>query len=358
MPHLCFGGAERLASRLVDDLRNRGCPVTVAVIGRKPEEADATASWFGPVAHEILRFDSQPPGPLEPLARTIESRRPCFIAFIGRSTALHELPALCRRFPTLRFVSFQFNEHELTLEHRLYAQFLDLILVEGTVVAETLIAHGVCENRIAVVPSGVDLTQFRPVPAAPPSNPAAAPEVGFVGRMDPIKGPLAFVEIGRLLAGRHEARFVMAGDGPVARDTRRAIRKGGLAHRFEWLGRVDQAALPRLYARLAVLVVPSALDGRPLVVQEAQACGVPVVASRVGSIPELIEDGVTGLLCPPGDHDAFAQAVARLLEDAALRRQIGAAGQGKVVRDGGLAASLDGYATALLGGPGCLRGPA
>jgi len=73
------------------------------------------------------------------------------------------------------------------------------------------------------------------------------------------------------------------------------------------------------------VVVPSRLDGMPLIVFEAQGLGKPVVASRTGSIPEVIDDGVTGVLCDPGDIEGFAAAVCRLLEDGECRKRIGEA---------------------------------
>jgi glycosyltransferase involved in cell wall biosynthesis len=348
MPHLCFGGAERLASRIVAELSERGCAITVIVVGRKPEEADATEAWFAPVADEIIRLDADPSAVLAGISSQIASCTPSFVALVGRSAGFYALPGLRHRFPSLRFISFQFNERELTLEHRLYGGFLDLIVVEGTVVAGHLIRQGVEEDRIAIIPSGIDLRAFAPRDELS-NDPPLSPVVGFVGRMDPIKGPLDFVAICAHLASR-PVRFAMAGDGPSGIEVRRAIWKRGLERRIDWQGRIAQAELPEFYARLAVLVVPSTLDGRPLVVQEAQACGVPVVASRVGSIPDLIEDGATGLLCPPSDHAAFAGAVGKLLDDQGLRRRIGAAGQDRVLREGGLAAALPAYAFALLGG--------
>jgi glycosyltransferase involved in cell wall biosynthesis len=130
-------------------------------------------------------------------------------------------------------------------------------------------------------------------------------EVLFAGRLSPEKG------IEELVAATRGMNLVVAGDGPL-----RSLVPSAL-------GFVPHAELERLYARAAVVVLPSHREGLPLCVLEAMAHGRPVVASAVGGIPELVEDGVTGLLVPPGDVAALRAAVERLLADPVLRRRLG-----------------------------------
>ena len=87
------------------------------------------------------------------------------------------------------------------------------------------------------------------------------------------------------------------------------------------------------YQRAALLVMPSFYESFGIACLEAMAFGLPVVATRVGGLPEVIEDGVTGLLVPPGDADALAQAMIRLLSDADLRRRMGQAGRERVLKE-------------------------
>ncbi len=344
MPHLAYGGAELVASRIAADLRARGHRVAVAVLSHKPEEQDAAADWFAPVA-TVLR--AAPAAPVaESLARFVAATGAGVVVALGRSDGYAALPALRGRFPDLRLVGFQFNEVELTREHRRYALFLDLIVVEGPIVARALLAQGVPEERVAIIPSGADLARFARRRRRWPR--LGAPRVGFVGRIDPVKGPLAFVAMCAALR-RRRLRFVMAGDGPFAGEARAAIEAAGLGGRIDWRGRLPREALPALYRALDIVVAPSLSDGRPLVIQEAQAAGAVVIASRVGSIPTLIEHGVTGLLCPPGDVAALAAAVEWLLAEPGRRARIGEAGRRAVLAGGGLAASLAGYRRAILG---------
>jgi starch synthase len=91
----------------------------------------------------------------------------------------------------------------------------------------------------------------------------------------------------------------------------------------KFLGVKPRGELVELYQQASVVAVPSVWDNSPNVIYEAMACGTPVVASRVGGIPELVDDGVTGLLVPPGDADALADAIVALLGDPARRAQMG-----------------------------------
>jgi glycosyltransferase involved in cell wall biosynthesis len=137
-------------------------------------------------------------------------------------------------------------------------------------------------------------------------------EVLFAGRLSPEKG------IDELVAATRGMNVVVAGDGPLRDSVPGA------------LGFVPHDELDRLYARAAVVVLPSHREGLPLSVLEAMAHGRPVVASAVGGIPELVEDGVTGLLVPAGDVGALRSALEGLLADPILRRRMGRAGRRRV----------------------------
>src|ERR671937_549308 len=163
-----------------------------------------------------------------------------------------------------------------------------------------------CGGRdVRTIPNGVDL----PASTGAEADPA---EVLFVGRLSPEKG------IEELVAATEGMNLVVAGDGPL-----RHLVPGAL-------GFVPHDELGELYDRAAVVVCPSYREGLPLCVLEAMAYGKPVVASAVGGIPELVEDGVTGFLVEPGDVAGLRQAIERLLADPALRRRLGRAARARV----------------------------
>jgi glycosyltransferase involved in cell wall biosynthesis len=117
-------------------------------------------------------------------------------------------------------------------------------------------------------------------------------------------------------------RFVVVGDGPLRADLERQAAALGLAGAVTFTGFHPDA--PGLIAGLDVLTVPSRSDGSPLVVCEAMASAVPVVASRVGGLPDLVEDGGSGVLVRPGEVEHLARALVSLLLDPAAARQLGA----------------------------------
>jgi glycosyltransferase involved in cell wall biosynthesis len=140
-----------------------------------------------------------------------------------------------------------------------------------------------------------------------------------------------------------DVRCRLIGDGedePMLRDR---IAAAGLGSIVTLEGRRTRAEVVDALGEADVLVAPSVVarngkrEGIPVVLMEAMSCGLPVVASRLSGIPELVEDGVSGLLVTPGDSDAIAAALRRLVDDPALRRRIGEAARARVVRDFDLA---------------------
>jgi glycosyltransferase involved in cell wall biosynthesis len=188
--------------------------------------------------------------------------------------------------------------------------------------AELVRAEGVPAGRIATIPNGVEL----PARTADPSRRPARGVV--VANLIAYKGHADLVEALALLTEPPEVRLV--GEGPERARLTALIRARGLEHVVTLAG-----AEPDARARLAdyqFAVLPSHAEGLPNAVLEAMAAGLPVVATSVGGVPEVLTDGVTGLLVPPHDPAALATAIARLVGDPDLRRAMGAAGRRAAAR--------------------------
>lgn len=191
-------------------------------------------------------------------------------------------------------------------------------------------------GRVTVLPNAA------PAGPAAPDGAGSRPEVLFLGRLGERKGtPELLVALAD--PGLRHVHTTLAGDGPVAEYRRRAAALG-LADRTRFPGWVDVATAGDLLAHAAVLVLPSHAEGSPMAVIEAFAHGVPVVTTPVGGVPELVTDGVNGLLVPPGDPDALAAALVRLLTDEPLRALLAAGARATWVR----AHTPDAYAAGLL----------
>ncbi|MBW3626442.1 MAG: glycosyltransferase family 4 protein [Actinobacteria bacterium] len=188
-------------------------------------------------------------------------------------------------------------------------------------------------SRVHVVANGVDPERIRPAPRAPDPETFT---VGFVGTLKPWHGLDTLVDAMALLAGDPGWRLLVVGDGPEAPALARTVEQRGLAASTELTGAVDPAAVPGHLARMDVAVAPyPALDGfyfSPLKLYEYLAAGLPVVASSVGQVAEVLDHGRTGVLCPPGDPAALAAALAGLRADPRRCQALGRAGRAEVVR--------------------------
>jgi glycosyltransferase involved in cell wall biosynthesis len=153
-------------------------------------------------------------------------------------------------------------------------------------------------------------------------------EILVVGRLVPEKGYGLLLEALRGL----DARLVVVGSGPKEADLRAAAQKVGVADRVNFTGAVGQDEIRPYYERAAVFCSPSLAEGIPFVLMEAMAMELPVVASRIAGIPELVEDGVAGVLVPPGRADLLAEALAAVLGNAD-REAMGRAGRARVVEE-------------------------
>ncbi len=190
-------------------------------------------------------------------------------------------------------------------------------------------------RELADVPIEViPYTTALPEPPSLPKSTGGPPTVLFVGRLVERKGVLYLIEaIGRLRDA--SIRLVIVGDGPERPKLEDAARRlgGGVADRVEFRGKISATELQAAYAGANAFVLPSVFDARGdteglgVVALEAMNYGTPVVASRIGGIPDVVEDGVTGLLVPPGDAAALAAALRRVLDEPGLARKLGEAGR-------------------------------
>jgi glycosyltransferase involved in cell wall biosynthesis len=180
-------------------------------------------------------------------------------------------------------------------------------------------------DRFSVVPLGFDLAPF----AAAEQHRGALRRrlrvgdevklVGIVGRMVPVKDHATFVAAAGLLAARRDdVHFVFIGGGELEAEVRRDVEARGLTARAHLLGWSKQ--LEQIYADLDVLALSSLNEGTPVALIEAMAAGVPVAATAVGGVPDMLQGGALGELAPPSDPGALADAIARALTPAARDR--------------------------------------
>jgi glycosyltransferase involved in cell wall biosynthesis len=188
---------------------------------------------------------------------------------------------------------------------------------------------GAAPERVAVVPNGVDATCFRPLPGRP-RTPGLV--LATASADVPLKGLEPLLRAFALVRARRPAELVVVGrprpDGPVPA----LLERLGLDGSVRFVSGLPDARLVELYASAQAAVVPSLYEGFSLPAVEAMACGVPLVATTAGALPEVVgPDGEAGLLVPPGDPEALASGLAGLLDDADLRERLGRRGRARAV---------------------------
>ncbi len=193
--------------------------------------------------------------------------------------------------------------------------------------ATALVTLGVDRARIRVIPNGVDPEDF--LPARVPRPTSASLTMLYVGRIDPDHKGLS--DLLRGLAEMKERKNVtlriVGEDWGGGNALQSLARKLHIDHRVLWTGGVPPDALRREYALADLFVLPSHLEPFGIVLLEAMAAGLPVVATSVGGIPEVVQGGLTGLLVPPRDPSALARALDTLVADPQLRSQFGDRGR-------------------------------
>ena len=221
------------------------------------------------------------------------------------------------------------------LNRWLYGSATDLVVTVTDAIRRQLLASGLsADDRVVALPGGVDAEHYRPdAPSAHGLDPRGVlkvppdvPLIGLVGGFRVMKGHETVVAAAaRLAAAGLPFHLVFIGQGPFAERVRDLVQAARLADRVSLVGFVDD--LPVTMAALDVaLYIPLESDGMSRVLWEYLASAVPVVATRVGVVPEVLEDGATALLVPAGEPVPLAAAIERLLRDAPLRRRLGAAG--------------------------------
>jgi glycosyltransferase involved in cell wall biosynthesis len=324
------GGAQSYVASLLPALAER-YDVVVAAHGEGPlrEAAADAGARFVPLRHvrRPIRLWRDLAGLVE-LSRLLRRERPQILhASSSKAGVLGRLAAAATRVPIRFFTvhgwAFSAYSGLPSLLYRVADRLMEPLTTVTICVSEKELADGLeagtCRaERSVVIRNAVD------VAAAPRSrHDRAVPRLIAVGRL---KAPKDFLTLIHAFAALPEGSFeaLIVGDGPDRASVEAGIRRLGLEGRVRLEGERDD--VPALLAASDVFVLSSRSEGLPVSVLEAMAAELPVVASAVGGLGELVVDGETGILVPPGDARALAAALGRLIKDRELRRRFGAAG--------------------------------
>ncbi len=332
-----FGGIEGVLLNLLQHIEP-GVELVPLVFTR----TDAKSSFFDRlralgVAHETLYVNSRRPvvNPLVNLGELIALvRRGGFdlIHSHGYRADIFALPVA--KWCSIPLVSTVHgligNDRRLELYNavdRRILRFFTRVVAVSAAIKDDLVAHGVREDRVEVIANAV--TPVREADASATRRKMRADlgiddsdfVFGYVGRLSPEKGVHYLIDAAaQLAAERPGIRLLIVGDGADRGQLEQAARDGALRNKVTFAG--FQSDTPPWYSAMDVLVLPSLTEGTPMTLLESMAIGVPVIASRVGGVPAVVDDGDNGILVEPGSARDLHQAMARVAADAASRLRI------------------------------------
>lgn len=338
-----FLGAENVVLELATQFREAGLHVSIAVLvnDRNPNPDLAEAALTRKIPVTVLpcagRLDARVIGTVR---ETIRSERVDILHSHNYKSNFYAWRALRgeRRAWVItnhgRRAGFRLLLYNLADAY--VARHADRVAAVSERIARKLRFAGVGKGSIRVIDNGIDTKRFTGIGApswlrASLGIPSDARVVGTIGSLTREKGHIHLIRaVSRVLERFPSAYFLIIGDGPERGVLADEAWKLGIRERVIFAG--SRTDIPELLKAMDVFAFPSLLEGLPMALLEAQAAGVPTVATAVGAIPTVIRDGGTGMLIPPGDSAAIAGSIARLLEDPDAARAMAAAG-GERVRD-------------------------
>jgi glycosyltransferase involved in cell wall biosynthesis len=217
---------------------------------------------------------------------------------------------------------------------KMVCRLADCVLVNAQAIRQNLIEEGYDPNNIVVIRNGITLPKSvgkgrGSVLRQELGLPLSARLVAVFSRLNRMKGVQYFLDAAIILAKRFpDVCFLVVGDGGSKKELEAHACRLGLGQRVVFTG--FRGDVPDLLCEVAVSVLPSLSEGTSNTLLESMAAGIPVIATTVGGNPEVIQDGISGLLVPPRDSGALAAATARLLEDENLALRLGRAGMRRV----------------------------
>ncbi len=332
------GGQEQLLS-LVTGLKQRGHEVFLAAPAEAPLSGRARVA--GIACRNFCQRSEFSPLALLNLYRLLRRHRVDIVYFnTPRAILAGGLSGRLTRTPARvcsRRVNFPLNNG---LSRFKYNWLLERIVTVSESIRQTLIEDGVKPGLVRVVYEGVDLDWIDRLQSPGLPVPRRGLVVGMVAHLSAEKGHRTLLEAASRIADRFPAtQYVLVGDGVLRQELLDYTDQLGLGGQVHFTGfRNDSEALMKEFD---VFCLPSLSEGLSSAILSAMANHLPVIATQVGGIPELVRDGETGILTPPGESAPLSEALARLLDSESMRTSFGRAGRRRIEREFTLSLKLD-----------------
>jgi glycosyltransferase involved in cell wall biosynthesis len=345
---LVTGGAERVIEELVLALPAHGLPARVLCLHEAGEVGAGIARRGAPVVSRIARYRRDPFACARLASLLARNRGAVFLSldhhdavFAGSIAA--RWAGVKHRFLAVHSTGLWGKRSSFSMSDRLVLRSYEGIVALAKSHADYLVRReGIDERKIRIIPNGVDAGRFRPARSEDErgalrdalSIPASRFVVVIVAALRPEKNHGMLLEAAaRMKARRGDFIFLVVGEGAEAERLQRRSRELSLGDTVRFMGRRDDVPAILSAADASVLCSHPVVETFPLAVLEAMSAGLPVVASDVGAVREMIVDGEEGRIISPGDVDALVDALAALADAPDAGRAMGRKGRERVVRD-------------------------
>jgi glycosyltransferase involved in cell wall biosynthesis len=345
---LVTGGAERVIEALVLGLPALGLPARVLCLHEPGAVGAAIARRGAPVVSGIARSRRDPFASAR-LASIFSRNRGAALLSLDHHDAVFtgavaaRVAGLKHRFLAVHSTGLWGKRSAFSRSDRLALGSYEGIVALAKAHADHLVrSEGIEERKIRIIPNGVDAARFHPAASAGErealrgalSIPASRFVVAIIAALRPEKNHGMLLDAAALIgARRDDFLFCVVGDGPEGEKLRRRARELSLGDTMRFMGRRDDIPAILSAADAAVLCSHPVVETFPLALLEAMSCGLPVVASDVGAVREMIIDGEEGRIVPPGDVGSLAGALVALADAPDAGRRMGVRGRERVVRD-------------------------
>ena len=353
-----FHGAESMTLQLAVAQRNAGHEVCVGLLDAGDVARQDIESRFSAAGIRTRRLECRGKldlGLIRELGNLIGSRVVDILHSHKYKATFHALPAARGRVPVVTtYHNWILTDRNLRMyariDKRLARWCAACVAVSAEVRAE--LERYVPAGRVHQVANGIDLDRWvAPVDASAREAQGLGdvPAIGFVGRLSQEKGLGLLVDALALMppVNGRPVHALLAGDGPDRNQLESQVRARGLAGRVHFAGNVSDTRA--IYGAVDLVVLPSLTEGLPMTVLEAMACERPVIATAVGELPSVIEEGRSGWLLPARDARVFAQMLTNALSDKARLREMGAAARRRIRETHSAAAMAAAYAQIYRG---------
>jgi glycosyltransferase involved in cell wall biosynthesis len=324
LPYTVLGGADTIFVHLFNQLIENKIDTAVITTNTIDELQHDTTNIYRQFSNEIFhmpRFLSNKKWYQLFISYFIKSRGIKSI-FQGGSQYFYDcLPLIKKEFPLIKIIDIQFNTDVHFTNNLKYSKHIDTIIAENQQVFDKFTKeYGVKRTNISLIPFAVDANVFDPDRTKSLSQPSYIENgkfvISYLGRLSPEKNPEFMIKLAEKFRSNQDIQFIIAGPGNLSHKLQEMIDRRKLDN-IRLIGSIDTIDL---LAFTKIVIVPSIIDGNPIVIKESLSMGIPVVASNIGGIPYIISNGVNGFICEVNNIDQFKSSIEKIYKSKELQR--------------------------------------